>query len=135
MGYNNSMEIVLLFPEYVIWHYTTALRLCLNIITNFLWFTVHFFSIPILVRTLFSPWHRLRESYQKGFHPQVFAETLLINTIMRLVGFVIRTVVIIFGSMFCVVVAILGLAVFLLWLALPVIVFLLALKGVHFLIT
>ncbi len=128
------MPIALLFPEYIIWHYTTALRLCLNIVTNFLWFTVHFFSIPVLVKTLFSPWHRLGEQYKSGFHPEAFAETFIINTIMRAVGFVIRTIVIIFGSAFCVVVAILGLACFVIWLALPAIVLGLIFQGVHFLI-
>lgn len=129
------MTITLLFPEYVIWHYTTALRLCLNIVTNFLWFTFHFFSIPILLKTLFSPWHRLREQYKSGFHPQAFAEALVINSIMRILGFVIRTIVIVFGSVFCVVVALVGAVCFLLWLVLPAILLGLIVLGVNLIVT
>ena len=90
------MPIALLIPEYFLWHYTTALRLCLNVVTNFIWFTYHFFSMPVLFRTLFAPWHKIHEKYRRGFHPASLVETFIINTIMRAVGFVVRIVVLVF---------------------------------------
>ncbi len=113
------MPIALLIPEYFLWHYTTALRLCLNIATNFVWFVYHFFSMPVLFRTLFSPWHKIHEKYRSGFHPSSFAETFVINTIMRMVGFAVRAAVIIFGGGLCIVTVLFGLTLFLIWLALP----------------
>lgn len=125
------MPIAFLIPEYFLWHYTTALRLCLNVATNFVWFTYHFFSMPVLFRTLFSPWHKIHEKYRAGFHPASLAETFVINTIMRLVGFVVRTAVLIFGGGLCIVTALVGLAFFLVWLILPLAVLVLIFEALR----
>jgi len=79
-----------LVRAYIFWHYSAALGAWWQIYVNSLWFLFHFFSIPILFRTLFAPWRRLAESYPKGFSPKAVAETLLINFLMRLVGFIFR---------------------------------------------
>ena len=129
------MHIPLLIPEYFVWHYTTALRQFLNILTNFLWFTYNFFSIPLLAKTLFSPWHRIHENYKGGLNASSFFETLTVNTIMRLVGLVVRLVVIAFGIVLCAVVLIIGIALFIAWLVLPFLVVVLVIEAFRFLLT
>ena len=103
MGYTERMALALLIPEYFLWHYTEALRLVLNIVTNFIWFTYNFFSIPVLTKTLFSPWKK--------------KPALLVLT-----ASLVRVFVIIFGLTICVIVGVVGLSLFLLWLVMPAIV-------------
>lgn len=81
-----------LWKNYIFWHYSSALVAWWQIYVNCLWFLSHFFSISILFRTLFAPWRRLAESYPTGFSPQASAETFVINSLMRLVGFAIRVI-------------------------------------------
>ena len=121
------MDIIKFLPNYFLWHYTKAFRNIWGIWTNFLWFTYNFFSLPILVRTLFLPWQRLDEEYKKGFDVKEFSETLVVNSLMRIVGIFMRLTVILVGSLALVSVAFLGIGAFLLWVLLPlVIIFLLA---------
>ncbi|MEK7621656.1 MAG: hypothetical protein AAB415_00590 [Patescibacteria group bacterium] len=86
------MTVATLFGRYFAWHYTTGLADCLRLVANFLWFGYHFFSVPVITRTLFSPWRRLGESYRKGFDPERILETLIVNILMRLFGFLIRII-------------------------------------------
>ncbi len=107
------------FGRYLVWHYTRALADIFRLGRDFLWFFYHFFSIPIIARTLFAPWRRLGESYGHKLDPGAFLGTFIVNTLMRLVGFVIRIVFLVFG--FGVLVLIFGLWILslILWLVLP----------------
>lgn len=60
-------------------------------------FIFHFFSIPILLGTLFIPFHRLAERRERGFNPENILETLIVNTVMRAVGALVRGVIILTG--------------------------------------
>lgn len=86
-----------LLKSYCFWHYTVALGAWWRINNNILWFLLHFFSVPLLLRTFFSPWRRLAESYPAGFSPGALAETLIVNVLMRLVGFVTRLIFLFFA--------------------------------------
>jgi hypothetical protein len=81
-----------------------------------------FFAIPGLIRTLFSPWQRLQESYVSGFNIKEKLATLLVNTIMRLVGAVVRLTMILFGIVGLIIAGLLSMTLFLSWLAMPVII-------------
>ena len=115
------MKFLRFIPHYILWHYSRAIIELFGIITNFLWFIYHFFSIPILVSTLFSPWQKMGEEYKKGFHLENNLSAFFVNTMMRIVGFFIRGIVIIFGLIVLVITAILGIFTFILWLTAPVI--------------
>ncbi len=129
------MQIVLVIPEYIVWHYSRALRLTLNIITNFIWFTYHFFSIPILVKTFLSPWHVAPPVTRPGFHPILVTEDLFLPALMRICGPIIRAVVIVFGLTLCVFLSIFGLALFLIWLSLPLVAIALFIEAIYLLIS
>lgn len=107
---------------YIYWHYTSALIALMINIRNILTFLWRFFAIPTLLKTLFSPWHRMQESYQKGFNIQDVASTFIVNTLMRLVGAIARLAVISFGAGVLIAAATLSLVAVLLWIMFPAVV-------------
>ncbi|MEK7585359.1 MAG: hypothetical protein AAB455_02520 [Patescibacteria group bacterium] len=109
-----------LLKSYLGWHYGLALVAWWRIYRDLLWFVYNFFSLPIIFRTLLAPWRRLGESYPKGFSPEVVAETIVINTLMRLVGVVFRLGFLIFALPVIVIVFLLGLVALIFWLAAPI---------------
>lgn len=125
------MQIVLLIPEYVVWHYTTALRLCLNIVTNFIWFTYNFFSVPILLKSFFSPLKKVDETYRSSFRHTLPIETIIEELISRMIGLVFRTAVIFFGVGLAFVIGLIGLAFFAVWLVLPFFVLAIFVEGIR----
>lgn len=124
------MHLLYLVPFYVKWHYTEGFRDLSRNWKSFLSFTLHFFSIGLLFRTWFAPFERLDEDYKKEFNTEVFLETLVVNTLMRVVGFVLRTFVIIMGLVALFIVAMLGPAIFVLWALVPFILLFLFIFGV-----
>ena len=117
---------------YILWHYTKAWSDMMRIIGNYLWFVGNFFSINLLLQTLLSPWRRL--SVSSGRHGEEgFFGALIINTLMRFVGFFIRLFTIIIGSVSLLGTMFLGFVLALAWLALPLIVFFLFFAGLGYL--
>ena len=128
------MPLVTLFFNYLYWHYTRgAIELFLNL-TDLLRFELRYFSFRQMVRTWLSPWRRLGEDYGRGFNLEVYATALVVNTIMRLVGFFIRTIVIGLGLFIFICLLPLFLTVFILWLLLPLIIPTLFILGLYMLI-
>jgi hypothetical protein len=95
------MHIALLVPEYLAWHYTEAVRLWLNIVSNFLWFTYHFFSMPVMLRRFTKP---------------VAGQPL--TTLVNMAG---RIIVLALGMVFCCGIVVVGALLAVFWLFLPVI--------------
>lgn len=104
---------------YLLWHYSRAFLEIFHVWFNFLWFIVHFFSIPQLLRSLFSPWKRIVEDKKSKWNFEDLAAYIIIGFFSRLIGFFIRTTVIITGliSLLCAVIA--GFAVYVFWIAAP----------------
>ncbi|MDD5357413.1 MAG: hypothetical protein PHS53_04675 [Candidatus Pacebacteria bacterium] len=129
------MEIALFFEHYFTWHYSRALNAIVGIAHNFIWFLYHFFSVPILLKTFFSPWRRLNEEYRGGFNVEAIFSSFVVNTMMRIVGVLIRAVTL-FVAFFVLCVSILLSASFLvIWCFLPFLVALLVYQGFHELFT
>lgn len=110
------------FYTYANWHYTLGFLALLSHGRNFLSFLWNFFSIPDLLRTLFSPWRRLRETYDDGYDIQDKLATLLVNTIMRIVGAIVRLAVIAFGILAQVLATAFFIMASFIWLLLPAVV-------------
>lgn len=115
------MGIPQLLLRYIFWHYSNALVNFVRIWENFLWFFYHFFSIPTLTKTLFSPFRRLGEEYSGGFHLQELATVVVVNTMMRLIGAVARTIVIAIGIGFLFLTAVGGVIVGIAWIVMPIV--------------
>jgi len=123
-----------LFLSYFKWHYSLALRDFFSVGSSIVWFLYNFFSIPLLTRTLFSPWKKLQERRKRGFDIEDFFAVLLVNLLMRIVGAIVRLATIILGFL-----AILGfvsvaLVMFTVWLLMPLIVVSLIGTGIGFLL-
>ncbi|MCB9806073.1 hypothetical protein H6775_02845 [Candidatus Nomurabacteria bacterium] len=114
------MKVFLIYPYYLSWHYTRGIKNLLEIWQDFLWFMMSFFSIGTLTRTLFSPFQRLQEHYKGGLDIENFFSVLAVNTIMRLVGFVTRIIIIALGIVMFLLTLITGVIFFIIWLVLPV---------------
>lgn len=69
-----------------------------------------------------------------GFHPSLFFQSLLVNTIMRVVGAIIRIALILIGIVFLLFVLLIGAALFIFWLVAPLIIPLAIAVGVLLLI-
>ena len=113
------MSLALLPLHYLYWHYVLAWRNGFRIYRDLLWFVGHFFSIPTLIRTWFSPWRRLGETYEGGLDPAAWFSALLVNLLMRLVGALARTILILIGLLTWLVTALAGVVMAAVWLVLP----------------
>lgn len=122
------MEFVQVLWYYTIWHYTKAWGDIFRIIANYLWFVGNFFSINLLLRTLFSPWRRLGA---RSGEESIFG-TLVINFLMRFIGFGMRLGTVIVGALSLLLTMALGSIVLLAWLFLPIIVFFLFFAGLGY---
>ena len=120
LGYNQSMSAAFLFKEYIQWHYETAVREFWEIWKNFLWFGYDFFSIPLLVRTLFSPIYRIHEKYDiRHLQIELILQSLAVNAVARVIGLIMRLVVLLAGVTFELFLILLGPVLFVVWIVLP----------------
>lgn len=114
---------------YLQWHYTRALADLAVISSNFFWFVYEFFSIPLLLRTLVVPFRRITETPQRTFDIGAWLAAKTVNTLMRLVGVVVRLWVIVLGFLSLCCVTLLSGVAFCLWLAAPLLFVTLAFIG------
>ena len=84
------MSLLYVIHGYVHWHYGAAYKDMTRIWFNLMWFVAHFFSIPILFKTLFAPLNRLNEEYNKEDSLEGKAGTIVVNIFVRLIGFLLR---------------------------------------------
>jgi len=102
------MNSALIAGEYLWWQYEAGLVLMFGAWMNVQWFLLHFFSVPELARSLFAPFHRMRERKKQGFDLEDMFEVLTINILMRVVGAFVRLIFIAAGLAVQVVAFILG---------------------------
>jgi len=110
------------FWAYVKWHYGRGLRELFGVAGNFLWFVAHFFSFKLLIKTLFAPWKRLGERYEGVLHLEAFASALVVNGLMRAVGFATRILVLSVGLISYILVLIFSFFILIIWLLAPAVI-------------
>lgn len=91
------MLFVSVAHHYLLWHYTAAFKEILHVSKNFMWFVVHFFSLPQLLRSYFSPWKRMTEDRGQTLSFEDLAGFVIINLISRIIGMILRTIIILSG--------------------------------------
>jgi hypothetical protein len=128
------MALFLLPWRYLFWHYVLAWADWWRLYREVVLFTARFFSLATLVRTLFAPWRRLGEAYPEHFDPNAFFAALIVNTLMRGVGVLIRLILLFVGSCALLLVILAGLISMVVWLALPVLVPILFIFGLGLLV-
>jgi hypothetical protein len=113
---------------YAKWHYTKAFVSTTLICRNILVFLFNYFSIKTLLREFFSPWKRNAGEYKKKFDLKAFFEILIVNTMMRIFGIIVRSVMLVIGVATCLIFIVLYPLIIILWIILPLfVIYLLAL--------
>ena len=129
------MNLLSITKNYLVWHYSTAYNDIVHIWWNYIWFVNHLFSVPDVIKSLFAPFKRLQEEKSSILiHPEEFFSNLLVNLIMRMVGFFLRTVIIFMALLGFTMVIIGGLLLLSLWTILPVLIVVLVINGLKTLI-
>lgn len=111
-----------LFYSWLVWHFKDAPLGILNGWKNFLKFSLDFFSIFPLLKTLFAPWKRISESYEGLGDLTQSLEAFILNSFSRFLGFLVRSFLILIGVFFTSIIFIVGAFIFLIWFFVPILI-------------
>lgn len=112
----------MLLIRYLIWQFIDSPKQVLKAWGNFLYFNFNFFSVPLLLKTFFSHWHKYSLSYGKSFSPWLWVEAFVFNMFSRTIGVILRTFFIIIGIIIELLIVVIGLFVFLSWIVSPLLI-------------
>lgn len=96
---------------------------------NFLLFNLNYFSVPVLLRTLFAYFHKYSWDYPRGFDLARWLEVASSNFISRIIGAIMRIFLIITGILIEILMIFAGLTILFSWFILPVIIVILIYYG------
>lgn len=119
---NTSENIVV---SWFSWHFYLMPKFLFEIWENYIFFVSNYFSVPLLIATLFSPWRRYKWRYPKGFDIGGYFSTFVSNVFSRILGALSRSLLIVFGVVAQLFVVVVGLLIIFLWVLLPLVVILL----------
>ena len=120
--------------SWISWHFFEVPKFLLVVWENYIVFGLNYFSVPLLLRTLFSPWRRYKWRYPKSFDVAGYFGTFISNVFSRMIGMVCRILFIVVGIMVQIGIVILGALAILFWVFLPLILVLSVLFVLFFLI-
>lgn len=105
--------------QWLSWQFFDAPREIIKAWKNFLKFNLNYFSVGLLLKTLFSPWRRIQASYGKGFDIGRYFSAFASNMIFRLLGAIVRSFLILAALFVELLIVALGTITVLAWLVLP----------------
>lgn len=106
------------------WHYNEGLRFYANRYLYSLRAIVQYFSLPLLLTSLFSPWKRLLVTEKKtGFDLAAAFTNFSFNMVSRFMGAIVRMILFIVGLLTLVLFAVFGAFGFIFWFVFPFISF------------
>ena len=109
-------------PEFLRWYVFTVPSKILRSYMAYLRAFVEIFSFAFLAKTLFAPWRQITDSYnQKGFNLNQFMQSLTLNLVSRVIGFLFRSITLFLGFGFISALTILFAVYYMLWLSFPVV--------------
>jgi len=108
--------------HYIGWHYARGIKEGFGLFKNIEWFIYSFFSIEVLLSTFFDRFERLGDERKKGEALSDIAGSIIVNTLMRLVGMFIRFFTIAIGLLCMVIFALFFAILAIGWLAFPIFV-------------
>lgn len=115
------MKVFLIPVYYLSWHYTRAFKHILDIYKNVIFFSLNFFSIKTLFRTIFRPLKKNVQVKKTKNDEDPGSEIALVTVLMVIVGVVLRLLTIIAGLFSAILVFIFWAFVFIFWTLLPLI--------------
>lgn len=108
--------------SWIIWRLYESPRSLFFVWKTFLEFNMSFFSIPTLLMTILSPWRRLQWRYPRAFDLWEYLGVFISNVFSRIIGFILKLLLIAVGIMAEIAIFIFGLAIILLWITMPIII-------------
>jgi hypothetical protein len=124
--------LLTILHHYLAWHYTKAFNEIRHVSKNLLWFVVHFFSLPQLIRAFFAPYRRMTEERGNVFSLEDLASFVIIGLISRIIGMILRTTIILSGLFTLIILLALIIATFIFWLTAPLAIIVLIIIGFRF---
>jgi hypothetical protein len=116
------MKIIFTVLGYLRWHYSKAILSFTDIWKNLLFFITDFFSIKLLLRNFFDPWKKMTDSYPKRFNFKDYLFSFITNSITRVVGIIMRFILLIAGFLACGLFCLLLPIGLIIWIILPLVV-------------
>lgn len=111
-----------IIASWFLWQFYQMPKFLLQVWSNYFVFASNLFSLPLLLKTFFAPWRRYRWIYPKSFDPVEFFNTFISNTFSRILGALMRIVLIIIGILFQIFIAVAGLIIIIFWIMIPFII-------------
>jgi len=106
--------------EFLAWHYTEGVDYYISRWVSLVRWVIHYFSLSLLLKTLFAPWKRLvDEDKSPGFNISRYFETLTFNLISRGIGAVVRLALFFVGLIILFFIFFGGALGLLIWFAIP----------------
>lgn len=106
--------------EFLIWHYSQGLRTYLKRWSYIVGGIVHFFSLPLLLLSLFSPYRRLVDNEKIiGVNLQLWFRQFTFNLISRFIGAFVRLFLFLFGLLLIIPAFLVGFIGLIFWLIFP----------------
>jgi len=107
--------------SYPTWHFYEALKGILEVFRNFRIFLWHYFSVGLLLRTLFKPWHRnVSVKTSAGFDFKEALARFVFDFFSRIIGFFVRIFTILLALILEFLLILSGILVFIFWITLPI---------------
>ena len=123
-----------LFRQSLEWYLFDKPKVLIKAWFNYLRFYLKFFSIIVLLKTLFAPWRRYEWVRQtRGFNPKEALKIHFSNLISRILGAIVRSVMIFIGLLAELVVFFIGIGVIITWFILPIIMIIIFIKAIELL--
>lgn len=108
--------------KWLLWHYFEMPKFLTSVWKNYILFATNYFSLTLLLKTFIDPWRRNLWKYPKGFDLGGIFSTFVSNVFSRILGSMLRIVLIITGALFQILVLVVGLLVILVWILIPFII-------------
>ena len=114
-----------------VWHFYEMPQFLFSVWKNYLFFMANFFSVSLLLSTLFSPWRRHAWKYPRGFDIGEYYKVFISNLFSRFMGVLMRIVLIIVGIIAQIFVVIAGIIIMVFLVLMPFIAIGLVLLLLH----
>ncbi|OGG02179.1 hypothetical protein A2W14_01515, partial [Candidatus Gottesmanbacteria bacterium RBG_16_37_8] len=105
--------------EFLNWHYRQTASKITTAFYNLYLFPIYFFSVPLHLKTLFSPWKRQIVAKKAGFRLDNIMSVIAFNLTSSMIGLIVRLTVIAYGLVLSLLLPLLFLPVILIWPLIP----------------
>jgi hypothetical protein len=106
--------------SYFVWHYTNGFGELIYISKNFIFAEYKLFSLKEMLITIFYPWKKLDAQYPKIIDLGEFIGTIIVNGLMRTIGFLIKTTFIILGIVSILLTILISIISIFVWTVMPI---------------